>query len=300
MCSACRCHYGVGMSDDTTPPPPPEGVPAPPPPPPAYGSAPPPPPPPPAYGSAPPPYTGGPEAPVPAGSGPYDATEAIKYGWAKFSKSPATLLVPALIVIVIAIVIDIVVQILIGKTVTASHDCGAEFLGVRAQCGPGFFRIILGSAISSGVATFVGQCLSAGLIKSALNVVDGQPVNAGDVLTWATKPAVVTTAALIGVAGAVGTLLCFLPGIVVGVLTAFAMYFVVDKDAAPVDAIKESISFVTGNFGALLLFYVLSVVVIIVGAILCGVGLLAAIPVVVCASAFTWRRLHDQPVSPLG
>lgn len=210
------------------------------------------------------------------------------------------MLVPALIVIVITLVIDIVVQILIGHTVTASHDCGAEFLGVRAQCGPGFIRILLGYGIAAGIGTFVAQCLSAGLIKSALNVVDGQPVNAGDVLTWATKPAVVTTAAIIAVASAVGTLLCYLPGIAVGVLTAFAMFFVVDRDAGPMDAITESFSFVTSKFGSLVLFYIFSVLVVIAGVIACLIGIFAAIPVVLIAGAFTWRRLNDQPVSPLG
>jgi uncharacterized membrane protein len=298
------------MSDDMTPPPPPEGAPPPPPPapptpPPAYGSAPPPPAapptPPPAYGSAPPPYTGGPEAPVPAGSGPYNAVDAIKYGWSGFTNSPATLLVPALIVIVVVGVSEFILTLILNSTLL-SNSCTVNSTtnGISVDCGHGLFVRLIGAAIIAAVVSFIGQLLSAGLIKSALNNVDGKAVEIGDIFTYAMKPNVLTTAAIVAGAGFVGTLLCYVPGIIVGVLTGFAMYFVVDKDLSPIDAIQASVKFVTGHFGDLVLFYVLSVVVIIVGLIACLIGVFAAIPVVLIAASYTFRRLHDEPVSPIG
>ncbi|MFL6106113.1 MAG: hypothetical protein ACJ72L_04055 [Marmoricola sp.] len=285
------------MSDDNPTPPPSEGaVPPPPSPPPSYGA---PPPQAPGYGT-PPPFPPSPYGAPPAGASGYSGVEAIKYGWGKFSKKPAELLVPALIVIASIVVLEIVAQIVLRATILGTHDCTDSIFGqqVHTQCGPGFIVTILGSALAGLVVSFISQMLGAGLIKSALNVVDGRPVDVGDVFAWATRPNVVTTAAIVSGATFVGTLLCYLPGLVIGFLTAFSMFFVVDKDMAPMDAVKASVSFMTGHLGDTIVFYLLAIVTIVVGLIACLVGVLAAIPVVLAAAAYTFRVLHDEPVTP--
>ena len=47
------------------------------------------------------------------------------------------------------------------------------------------------------------------------------------------------------------------------------------------------------------MFYLLGIVAFIVGAVLCLVGLLVAAPVVLIGAAYTFRRLHDEPVTPV-
>jgi uncharacterized membrane protein len=236
----------------------------------------------------------------PAAAGGYSPVTAIQYGWAKFTKSPSTLLVPALIVLVINIVLSGIVYFVLNGIFLGTHDCTRTVFGTKldTQCGPGFFMTIFVGALSSGVSTFITSMFGAGLIKSALNVADGLPVNPGDVLGYATKPAVVTTAAMLGVLSFVGTLLCYLPAIVISFLTVFAMFYVVDKGLAGVEAIKASVSLVTSHLGETILFYLLAAVCLIVGAILCLVGLLAAVPVVLAGAAYTFRVLNNEPVSP--
>jgi uncharacterized membrane protein len=279
------------MSDDTTPPQDPNAGATPPPPPPPGDGGPgamPPPPPPPAYGAP------------PAGGGAYSPVAAIQYGWAKFTKSPTTLLVPALIVLGVIIVLEVVVQIILQSTLLGTRDCTTTIFGteVDSRCGPGFFMTIFATALGGLIVSFVGQLLAAGLIKSALNVVDGKPVNAGDVFGYATRPAVVQAAAIVSVATFVGTLLCYLPGLIVAFLTMFTMFFVVDKDMSGMDAVKASVSLVTSKLGDTIVFYLLGVVCVIVGAILCLVGLLAAVPVVLAGAAYTFRVLQNEPVTP--
>ena len=63
------------------------------------------------------------------------------------------------------------------------------------------------------------------------------------------KAQVVIAAILIAVATAIGTILCYIPGLVVGFLTIFTILFVVDKQLTAVDAIKASFELVTKNFG---------------------------------------------------
>lgn len=292
MRGAVGTDYGVAMSDDTTPPQPPaDGPPPPPPPPPA--------PPLPSYGSmSPPPAPYG--APVPGGGSPYTPVDAIKYGWARFSKSPSTILIPVLVVIGIMIVVEVITQIILGATLLGTHDCSQTVFGVRVdtQCGPGFVVRMLGSALAGLVTTFIGQLLAAGLIKSALNFVDGKAVNVGDIMAWASKPNVVTAAAIVSGATFVGSLLCYLPGLIVSFLTWFTMFYVVDKDMAPMDAVKASYNLVTSRLGDMVLLAVLSFVTILVGVLACLVGVLAAIPVVLVGAAYTFRLLNNEPVVP--
>jgi uncharacterized membrane protein len=157
---------------------------------------------------------------------------------------------------------------------------------------------LFGAALSGGVSTFVTSLFGAGLVKSSLNVVDGKEVNVGDVLGYASKPEVVRTAAILGLLSFVGTLLCYLPAIVISFLTVFSLYYVVDKGLSGMDAIKASFSLVTSRIGETILFYLLAFVVLVVGAILCGVGLLAAVPVVLAGAAYTFRVLNNEPVTP--
>jgi uncharacterized membrane protein len=302
------------MSEGTPPPPPPEnpygaGAGQPPPPPPGqpptgpggYGGSAPPPPPPTGPGGdgapAPPP-------PPPPGTGfgdpnAYSPTDAVAYGWNKFKANPGPLLVGTLILLVIAGTISFVSNLIAtgifvsDPTTTVNDDGTIDFNG-----GSGFFASILVSMVISLIVGLIAQIIVAGLVKGALDTVDGKPVSLGAMFEGWDKGSVLIAALIVSVATAIGTLLCYLPGLVVGFLTSYTMFFVVDRNMAPMDAVKASVSFVTGNLGQTLVYYLLAFLVVIAGAILCGVGLLAAIPIAIIGAAYTFRRLHGQQVSP--
>ena len=191
-------------------------------------------------------------------------------------------------------------QVLLQTTILATRDCTTTVQGqsVQARCGPNFFVTLLAAALAGFVVSLIVQALGAGLIKNALNIADGRPASMDQVFTWAVKPQVIGTAALVALITSVGTLLCYVPGLIAGFLLNWSMFYVVDKNLSPVDAIKASFSFTTGHLGATLVFYLLGIVAFIVGAVLCLVGLLVAAPVVLIGAAYTFRRLHDEPVTP--
>jgi uncharacterized membrane protein len=288
---------GADSGQTPPPPPPPGGQPgwgAPPPPPGQGGGY---PPPPPGqgggYGAAPPPPPG------PGGSGAYSPTDAIAYGWNKFKANPAPLLVGTVILLVVSGVISFLTNLVAAgifesdPTTTINSDGTIEFDG-----GSGFFARLLVSMVVSLIVGLVAQLIVAGLIKGALDTVDGKPVSVGSMFDGWDKGKVLVAAIIVSVATAIGTLLCYLPGLVVGFLLSYTVFFVVDRDMAPMDAIKASYSFVTGNLGSTLVYYILGVLVVIAGAILCGVGLLAAVPIAILGAAYTFRRLQNQPVTP--
>jgi len=295
-----------GSADQPAPTPPPPSEPPPPP----SSDLPPPPPPGDTYGGAAGGDGGGYGAPPPASpdgqpaaggqEAPYNPTEALGYGWRKFSASPGTLLIPMIVVWVGIVVTVIIVDFLIIQTLLGTHDCTKTFNGisVSGQCSPSFFVQLIGAGLAIGIITVVSQILVAGLYKGAANIADGRSFSLGQMFDDWDKAQVVIAAVLIAAATAIGTILCYIPGVIVGFLTMYTMLFVVDKKLSAVDAIKASFELVTKNFGNTFVFWLLAAIVLFIGALLCGIGLLVAAPVALIGLAYTYRRLQGEPVAP--
>ena len=139
--------------------------------------------------------------------------------------------------------------------------------------------------------------VQAGIARASLAITDGRSFTTNDFFTGDQFGNVVVTALLLGLAAGIGFVLCYIPGIIVLFLTQFSMFFVVDKRLQPIEAIRASIKLVTDNLGVVLLFYLLSAVVYIVGFCLVCVGLFVAVPVIIIAQAFLYRRLQNEPVA---
>ena len=101
--------------------------------------------------------------------------------------------------------------------------------------------------VVSLIVGLVAQIIVAGLIKGALDTADGKPVSVGGMFEGWDKGKVLIAAIIVSVATAIGTLLCYLPGLIVGFLMSYTIFFVVDRNMEPMDAIKASISFTTGQ-----------------------------------------------------
>lgn len=93
-----------------------------------------------------------------------------------------------------------------------------------------------------------------------------------------------TTFLAVQILGAIGLILCVIPGLIFYVTSIFALPFVVFANFSTSDAIKSSVSVLFKNFGSAFVFCLASIGVIILGALVCGIGLLAAIPLVSVAT----------------
>ena len=276
---------GAGSSDAPTPPPAGGGydAPAPPPPPPSdpYGGA--------AAGSGG--YGGGaggygapPENPYgqPAPSG-YSATDAIGYGWRKFTAKPGQLLVPVLVVGIALVIIVAIIELVVDAILLNSDS--------------GFGARLVAAAIAGAIISLVSQLLIAGLYKGGVAVADGRGFSLGALFEGWDKTQVIIAGVLIGLLTLVGTILCYFPALIVGFFTQFTLLFIVDKQMSAVDAIKASFRLCMDNLGNTVLFYLLALVTILVGTVVCLVGLLVAVPIVLVGIAYTYRRLQNEPVA---
>lgn len=304
---------------ENAPPPPPEDTNPPSQPPPSGGGTPPPPsgggapPPGGGWGAAPPPPSGsggdggysgyggyGGQPPAGAGGpGGYSVGNAFSYAFDKFKQNLGPLILITLILLVSVFVIQ-----LIGNLITSGMNGAGELIfdpesgEFEGGAASGFFAgAMIVSLLFSAISWAVQLIIQAGIIKASLGLTRGQKVDLGSAFSGINWGQVVVASLLIGVGTFVGLILCILPGIVWIFLTWYTLYFVVDRDMSAVDAIKASIALVKDNVGPLLLFFLAAIAAYIVGACLCGVGLLAAIPVVVIAQAYTFRTLTGDTVT---
>ena len=266
-------------------PPPPGQAPPPPPPPPTggYGETPPPPPPAPSYGGG-------------DGSG-YSLGNALSYGWAKFQANMGQILVSA-VVLVVGLGVVAVLGTLVMNALTTDASCSVKNGSLTCTDGTGFFGRLLLQSLLSAVLLVVAWIIGAGLVRASLNVTEGRPFLFSDVIKTDKLGSVVVASVIIAVATFVGTLLCYLPGLVVGFATSYTLYFIVDKDMAPIDAIKASVNFVKDNLAATIVWYIVGGLIAAVGFLVCVVGALVSVPVVLLGTAYTYKTLNHEPVAP--
>jgi hypothetical protein len=231
---------------------------------------------------------------------PYRATAAIGYGWRKFRASPSTLLIPMIVVFVGLVVAALIIQFVVvggffGKT---ECDTGTFNDQVSVDCGQPFWRQLLGAGLGAAIISLIAQILAAGLYRGATRVTDGKDFSLSQLFEGYNKMQVVFASIFIALATGIATTLCYLPGVLIGFLTSYTLFFIVDQELEAAEAIQASVKLVWHNFGHALLYFILAAIVLAVGALLLGVGLLVAGPVVLLGFAYTYRRLQGQPVVP--
>ena len=237
--------------------------------------------------------------PVSSGGQPPEPAEAIKYGWAKFQQHWQVIVV-ALVVGFVAMAILVVIGIVIQGSLTDTSDCTVKITGngfQKSGCDVSIFTQLAATGITN-VMFFLGQSiLNYFIIRATLSIVKGEKLDAAHVMNFDKFGPYIVTALLAGLLTFLGIFACFVGALVVAFFVMFWGYFVIDKDMAPFEAIKASFNLVKDNIGVVLVFWLLTIVVTIAGAIACGVGLIVAIPVVTIATGYMYKRLQGEPVA---
>ncbi|WP_196804467.1 hypothetical protein [Cellulomonas sp. URHD0024] len=231
---------------------------------------------PPAGGYAPPP-------PSPIG-------ESVSYGWAQFTRHGGLFIAAGVVWFVGFLVVVGIVSAIFGG--------GARMF----RNGAFGFGLSLGAILLTLVASLIGYLIQAIFISAALDVTKGKEITFGTFFRFVDAgPVVVTALILTGIAVVLRVIpvLGGLASLVVNFLLFFTFWFVIDKKLQPVDAMKASYALIVANLSTTILFYLLALAIVVAGALLCGVGLLVAVPVVLLASAFLFRRLLGDPIAPV-
>lgn len=230
----------------------------------------------------PPPPTG--FGPGGAPSGEYSPTDAIAYGWRKFKAHAGPIIAFVVIGFVALVVVSIMLALLTGGLDRAMAFESPTVADRMVDLATQFLSLVVGAAI----------------IRATLAIVDGRDLQLAEFFRLEQMGQVVIAALLLSMAGLIVLfipLLGFLLNIAISFLGQFVMFFILDDGEQAIDAIMSSVNFTIANIGPLVLFLVLGVLVVIAGALACGIGLIVAVPVVAIAQAYTFRRLRGQPVA---
>ena len=177
--------------------------------------------------------------------------------------------------------------------VTINPDTGV----ISTSGGPGFFGTLILGVIGGLVYYTVVGFIQAAITRAALAITDGKKIEVGTILSADRLGKIIVTAFLVGIATAIGYLFCGIGAIIVSFFLAYTFYFLLDQNLEPTQALSASFNFVKEHLGDLLVFYLVSLLAYFVGALICGIGLLVAAPVVLIATAYTYKKFTNQAVA---
>ena len=222
---------------------------------------------------------GYPSGPMPGpndmGTPSFSATGAVGAAWRLFSANWVPWVVISLVNLVLAGIINVAPNLLLDPQ-TVDTDPWL-LLGV--------------SSVSSMVAALLSLLVTAFMVRGALLEVDGRRPSVGDFFRLTNFLQFFLVSILVGVLTAVGLLALLVGALVVQFFLYWSNIFTIDRDQNAIDAIKSSFESIKANAGELFLLAVLNVVIVIAGAMLCGVGLLVAAPVTMLSSVYAYRVL---------
>jgi len=192
-----------------------------------------------------------------------------------------------LVLVVASIVLSTIGSIVTGEPAGSTFRFDTE----------GGFNFSLGAMVFQILLTLVGYVVSAAIIRGALDVAEGKQFDLGSAFSNLPYGNVIITSLLISVLEAIGFVLCIIPGILVAFFSIFALYFVIDKNQSPIDAIRSSAKLVRAHIGDTLLLILLSIVVVIAGFLALCVGIFVALPVIILAWSYSFKKFLGEPVA---
>ena len=160
------------------------------------------------------------------------------------------------------------------------------------------FVALIWSAAIGVIAYAITFIVQAGVFRAGLGVTKGEAPSVSQLTDTTNIVPYILTVLLVGVGAFVGFILCIIPGIIWLIFTAYAPILALDKGLGPVEAITTSLNWVKDNFGQVFLILLVSYLVYLVGACLCGVGLLVSVPVALVAMVYSYRALNNEVVVP--
>jgi len=251
--------------------------------PPGGGFPPPPPPPPPGAGYPPPPGpppAGEPWVYVPSPT-PLAPGVVVKYAWSKFKANPVVWIVGILALIVIQ---GILQSIFAG----IGSGSSGRFLGVWS----------IASIIGTLVSVVIGYFVQASITKAALEETSGVKATFQSFMNYKgiDLGQILIAAIVIGLATSIGTILCFLPGIAVALVSCFVLPFIIEDKQDAMTAIRSSWNLWSKNFGTLIGPGLALVGLVIAGFVVCGVGALITLPLAYIGINYGFRVLTNKPI----
>jgi uncharacterized membrane protein len=173
-----------------------------------------------------------------------------------------------------------------------ASEIDPDMLGIVASSGMGLAGLL---------AALVGAYMAGGYINLSLKAARGQPTTFGDVFSGGRFLGRFIVMGILGyIAVLLGTLLCFVPGVIVGLGISLAGFLIVDQDLGAVDALKRSWEITKGHKVSIFLFQLIGIAVVLAGYLACVIGVyLVSIPMTLVGATYMYLRIKgENPPAP--
>jgi uncharacterized membrane protein len=219
----------------------------------------------------PPPPPPSPTPPSGAGA-PINIGDAVGYGWNAYWKNVGTLVVIAIVVIAINVVVGLIAQ----ATDSIALQIIIQFIGF-----------------------LLSMLISLGWIRVSLEVTRGVKPEVGDLFKFDGYGPYLLASILFAIGFYVGLILCIVPGIIFAVAFGFYGFVIAERGegVGVIDSLKESADLTRGNRWQLFGLGIVLLLINLVGAILCGIGLIFTLGITIIAWAYVYRTLRGETVA---
>jgi uncharacterized membrane protein len=181
-----------------------------------------------------------------------------------------------------------------GSTTTTTNSDGYATTTANISA-TGLAVMIVGYILVYAIGIFA----QAAFLSGCLDLADGRPVSIGSFFKPRNLGMVILAGIIVGILTSIASACFVLPGLIVGLFAQFTIPFVIDRSQGAIDALKSSFSTVSSNFANALLAWLVQLAAVVVGAVLCGVGLLVGGPIAALVLTYSYRKLSGGQVVPL-
>lgn len=145
------------------------------------------------------------------------------------------------------------------------------------------------------VSSAVSYLLYAGMVQMALGKMDGRPLEISDLFSgFGRFPQMLIGVTVTSLAMYLGLVLLIIPGLFVAGALAFVPFLVVRQNLSGMEAVKKSWEVLKPQAFSMFGFMIVLGLLIMVGLILCGVGVLFTLPVGAAAMAIQYRAFFPE------
>jgi len=213
----------------------------------------------------------------------------LSRGWALFKQNAGLLIGAALVAFLTVAVIEGLLSVLLRPAGFSRNQMQFGFHFTQEM----FVRMAVGSIPSF----LVYPALYAGYYFLVLKLIRGQSASVADLFTGFRFHylQIVVAGFLTGILALIGTLLCIIPGIYLGVAWIFTLPLIVDRDLGFWEAMELGRKAVTQDWWSVFCVVLLLGGLAILGFLACCIGLFVAIPVGVCMLMYAYEDIFPPP-----
>lgn len=227
-------------------------------------------------------------------SSTYSLREALSWAITRFGERPIVLAGATLAYELLLAVLWIATWHLANGADHGFTGGLANLLNSSENIGPDGATVLL---IGSVVAIVVTSTMASGYVGTVLAVADRRSVTIASLFKPRSVGPVVLAGLLVSIATWVGTALCVAPGVLVSIFTIFTVIALVDRDLTAVGAIKASSAIAKRHFGTVALAWAVSLLLVLIGVLLFGLGLLVTGPITALFLVYTFRHLSGTSIA---